>query len=488
MSYILAIDQSTSITKALLFNESGELCGRFDVAHKNYINEKGWVEHDMEEIYSNLISSIRGLLEQSDVDVSLIKSCAITNQRETTVAYDKKTGKSIYHAIVWQCGRATEICSQLEDKASMIKKKSGMNLSPYFSAAKMNWIINNVEEARILAEKNELALSTVDAYLIYRLSGLKAYKTEYSNASRTQLFNISTLKWDEELLDLFELDRSMMPEVCDSDSLFCYTDFEGLFKNPIPIHSVLADSQSALFAQGGYKAGIVKATYGTGSSVMANIGEKRIDFESLVTSIGWKIGGKLNYVVEGNINNCGSITKWLVESMGILSKAKDASDVAKSVTSKNNVYLVPSFSGLGAPYWKSDARAIIYGMDRTTGKNEIVKAGEEAIGYQINDILMLMKEEGHILIDSLKVDGGITNDSFVMQFQADISNVDVDVAPIEELSALGSAISASIATGLIDLSYFDSSRCKERYSPRISNIERKEKIHGWKEAVDKVLN
>jgi glycerol kinase len=486
MSYILSIDQSTSLTKVLLFNEKGEVEGRFDLSHKQYINDKGWIEHDMEEIYSNLIKAVQGLLLKTNIDSSQIKVGAITNQRETTVAFNKKTGESICPAIVWQCGRAKEICEKLSDKASIIKSKTGMTLSPYFSAAKMNWICENVDEAKALAKKNELALSTVDAFLIYRLSGLKDFKTEYSNACRTQLFNINSLEWDSDLISYFKLDKSMLPEVCDSDSLFCYTDFEGIFDNPIPIHSVLGDSQSALFAQGGNSRGVVKATYGTGSSVMANIGSSCMVSDSLVTSIGWKINNKVNYVVEGNINYCGATTRWLINSLQILDNEKNASKIAQSVTSENNVYLVPAFSGLGAPYWDSNARAIICGMDLTTTKNEIIKAGEETIGYQINDILQLMKDENKLDLKSLKVDGGITKDEYVMQFQSDISNIEVNVASIEELSALGTALNAALNLHLIDESYFDKVNYKKSYFPK--NISRDKKISGWKKAVESAKN
>lgn len=486
MSYILSIDQSTSLTKALLFNTKGELEGRFDLSHHQYINEKGWIEHDMEEIYSNLIKVVKGLLKKTNIKSSEIKVASITNQRETTVAFNKKTGKSIYPAIVWQCGRAKEICEKLANKANLIKSKTGMNLSPFFSAAKMNWILENVEEAKTLDQNNDLALSTVDSYLIYRLSGLKEFKTEYSNACRTQLLNINTLEWDNELISMFNVKKNMLPELCDSDSLFCYTDFEGIFDKPIPIHSVIGDSQSALFAQGGNKKGIVKATYGTGSSVMANIGSSCIISESLVTSIGWKINGELNYVVEGNINYCGATTKWLINSLQILENEKEASKIAQSVKSENNVYLVPAFTGLGAPYWNSSARAIICGMDLTTTRNEIIKAAEETIGYQINDILQLMKEENKLEFNSLKVDGGITNDNYVMQFQSDISNIEVDVAPIEELSGLGTALNAGLKVNLIGNKYFDAVQYKKKYFPR--NIEREKKINGWKKAIEKSKN
>lgn len=485
MSYILSIDQSTSLTKAMLFNNKGELVGRFDLSHKQYINEKGWVEHDMEEIYSNLINVVKGVIEKTGIDSSLIKVGAITNQRETTVAFNKDTGKSVTRAIVWQCGRAKEICNKLVDKATLIKQKTGMNLSPYFSAAKMNWIVENINDAQNLIKNNKLALSTVDTFLVYRLSGLNEFKTEYSNACRTQLLNINTLDWDPELLEMFNIKREMLAEVCDSDSLFCYTDFEGVLKNPIPIHSVLGDSQSALFAQGGNKEGVVKATYGTGSSVMASVGLNNKISDSLVTSIGWKIDNKLNYVVEGNINYCGATTKWLINSLQILDNEKEASKIASSVTSKNDVYLVPAFTGLGAPYWSSSAKAIICGMDLTTTKNEIIKAGEETIGYQINDILQLMIDENKINFNSLRVDGGITNDKYVMQFQADISNLEVDVASIEELSGLGTALNAGIKINIIDNNYFDNISFKKRYYPK--NIEREVKINGWKKAVQKSI-
>lgn len=481
MKYILAIDQSTSCTKAMLFDEKGKLFRRKNIPHRQYVNEKGWVEHDAEEIYCNLIKAVKEVV--SDIDASAIVASGISNQRETTVVWDRKTGKPLYHAIVWQCGRAQDICDRIRSYAPIVKEKTGMQLSPYFSAAKMAWIMENVGSP----PESDPVASTVDCYLINRLSGGREVKTEFSNACRTQLFNIHSLAWDDDLLGAFGLEKRMMPEVQDSDSLFCETDFEGVLPRKIPLHGVLGDSQAALFAQGCLSPGMVKATYGTGSSVMMNIGKEFRTSSDLVTSLGWKIQGKLIYVTEGNINYSGALTQWLVDDLALLSDAKEAGKIAeKAKPLPEGFYIVPAFSGLGAPYWDGRARAAVLGMDRTVGKAEFVRATEEAIAYQITDVLELMRKETGIPFTCLHADGGPTNDSFLMQMQSDIAQIPLRVARIEELSAFGAALAAGLAVGFYGNEIFNLPARKE-YRPSMDIPVREKKYRGWKKAVDFIL-
>lgn len=477
MKYILAIDQSTSCTKAMLFDEQGNLSARKNIPHRQYVNEKGWIEHDVEEIYHNLIMAVRGVV--AEVGPNEIVAAGLANQRETTVVWNRKTGKPLYRAIVWQCGRARDICDQLQPLAPKVKEKTGMPLSPFFSAAKVAWIKKHVG----FPSDTDLVASTIDCFIVNRLSGGREVKTDFSNACRTQLFNIHSLQWDKDLLDAFGLDGRMMPEVCDSDSMFCETDFEGCLPRKIPLHCILGDSQSALFAQGCLSPGMVKATYGTGSSVMMNIGEAYHPTEMLVTSIAWKIRGSLAYVVEGNINYSGALTQWLVDDLALIKKAGEAGKLA--TTSKplpEGFYIVPAFSGLGAPYWDSNARAAVLGMDRTVGKAEFVRATEEAIAYQITDILEKMKEETGIPFSCLHVDGGPTRDSFLMQIQSDIAQIPLRIARIEELSALGVAMAAGIAIGFYSDKIF-SLPAKREYRPNMKFAIREKKYEGWKKAV-----
>ncbi len=477
MRYILAIDQSTSSTKAMLFDESGNLHARKNLPHRQYVNEKGWVEHDGEEIYQNLIEVVKEV--SREVDPKQIVAAGLSNQRETTIFWDRKSGKPLYHAIVWQCGRAQEICGRLQPIAGKVKKSTGMQLSPYFSAAKMAWILQHVT---IPAGSDPVA-STIDAFLVGRLSGGKEVKTDYSNACRTQLFNIHTLSWDKELLDAFGIKEGMMPQVCDSDSLFTQTDFEGVLPHKIPLHALLGDSQAALFAQGCLKSGMVKATYGTGSSVMMHIGESFRPTKTLVTSLAWKIQGKLSYVAEGNINYSGALTSWLKEDLHLIASSSEAGKLAAIAKPlPPQFYIVPAFSGLGAPYWDGNARACVLGMDRTVGKAEFVRATEESIALQVTDILEAMKRETGIPFTCLHVDGGPTGDAFLMQAQSDFAQIPVRIARIEELSALGAAIAAGLAIGFYDESIF-SLPPRGEFKPKMEWEPRNKKYALWLNAV-----
>lgn len=483
MKTILAIDQSTSGTKALLFDGEGQLLGRRDLPHEQKINSQGWVSHDPMEIYRNTLETVRLLLEETGADRESIGAVGISNQRETALLWDRDTGLPVADAVVWQCARAAGICQRLADRGEAIQERTGLNLSPYFPVAKWAWLLENTPG---LAGK-DLCAGTIDAWLVYKLTGGRVFATDYSNASRTQLFNLRTLSWDEEVCGWFGIGPAMLPEVRFSDSLFGETDFGDLLPHPVPIHGVLGDSHGALFGQGCLSPGMVKATYGTGSSVMMHIGEKPVfSKKGLVTSLAWGMEGKVDYVLEGNINYTGAVTKWVVEELGLLTSSKEAGPVAQSADPADTTYLVPAFTGLGAPYWDSGAKAMLYGMSRTTGRAEIVKAAEECIAYQIADVLELMGREAGVAIQELRVDGGPTKDKFLMQFQSDILNLPVAAPEREELSGMGAAFCAGIAAGVYSKEIFQAVR-RSRFLPVMEAALRRKKREGWKQAVETLL-
>lgn len=482
---ILSIDQSTSGTKALLFGQNGDLLGRADRAHRQISPQNGWVEHDPEEIYQNTLAVTGDLLHQTGTQPEEITAVGISNQRETVLAWDKETGKPVYHAVVWQCSRAEELCRRLQSdpRAALVPEKTGLNLSPYFSAAKLAWILQNVPQAAQLMAQKRLCCGTIDAWLLWKLTGGTSFKTDYSNASRTELFNINTLCWDEELCGLFGIDADALPQPCPSDSLFGETTFEGLFPRPVPIRGILGDSHGALFAQGCLEPGMAKATYGTGSSVMMNTGAERVAAaDGLCTSIAWGMNGKVQYVLEGNINYTGAGIKWLVEQVGLIGSSKEAGEVAQQAASTGGVYLVPAFTGLGAPYWDSDARAILCGMNASTGKAEIVRAAEECIAYQVNDVVARMRGQSSASFQRLSADGGPTRDRFLMQFQADILGTPLCVSKTEEASGAGAAYMAGISAGLYDLAML-SKREQTVFEPQMPAEQRAALLHGWAQAI-----
>ncbi len=487
--YIISIDQSTQGTKALLFDESGSLIKRTDKAHKQIINEKGWVSHDSAEIYKNTVEVVKRLVEESGIDKDKVVGIGISNQRETSLAWDRVTGEPLGHAIVWQCARAVDICERVEKmgEAENIRKRTGINLSPYFPASKIAWILENVEGAKEKAEKKEICHGTVDSWLVYKLTGGRSYKTDYSNASRTQLFNIFELRWDEDICKLFGIDPANLAEVVDSDSNFGETDFEGLFQKPIPIHGVLGDSHGSLFGQGCLKSGMIKSTYGTGSSIMMNIGEKPVlSTHGVVTSLAWSMGGKVNYVLEGNLNYTGATITWLKDDLKLIDSPAETEKLAEEAVSDDSLYLIPAFSGLGAPYWDSHASAAIVGMTRTTGKAEVVRAGVECIAYQITDIVKAMSEDAGVTVSELRVDGGPTRNAYLMQFQSDIAEANVQVPDSEELSGIGPAYAAGLALGVWDERIFEKLK-RVKYEPKMDRELRDSKYQGWLSAVNRVL-
>lgn len=488
--YMISIDQSTQGTKALLFDSDGSLIRRVDQAHEQIINEKGWVSHDPMEIYRNIIAVTARLLEEAQIDRDKVAGVGISNQRETSLAWNRITGEPVGQAVVWQCARAADLCDQVAaaGHGETIRRKTGMNLSPYFPASKIAWILKNVKGAKELSDAGTLCHGTIDSWVVYKLTGGKSYKTDYSNASRTQLFNIFDLKWDEEICGIFGIDPKNLPEVCDSNSNFGETDFDGLLPNPVPIHGVLGDSHGALFGQGCLQPGMMKSTYGTGSSIMMNIGENPVlSTHGVVTSLAWSMDGKVNYVLEGNLNYTGAVITWLKDDLKMIDSPQETQALAEQAAGDDPLYLVPAFSGLGAPYWDSRATAMLTGMTRTTGRAEVVRAGLECIAYQIQDVIEAMSEDSGVKVHELRVDGGPTRNAYLMQFQSDISGIDVQVPDSDELSGMGPAYAAGLALGIWDDSIFEKLG-RKKYAPQMPKELRNKKYEGWKKAVEKVLS
>ena len=488
--YILAIDQSTSGTKGLLFNEKGQIVGRSDLSHKQYVNEAGWVEHDPEEIYAHVIAVVKQVIQKAAIQVTDIVGVGISNQRETAVVWERTTSKPVYNAIVWQCARGKAICDELQEAGynEWIKERTGLQLSPYFSASKISWVLKNVPGVKEKMQQKQLCAGTVDSWLIYKLTNGAVFKTDYSNASRTQLFNLSKLQWDDEVCRLFSIDPNMLPEVCDSNSGYGKTDFEGLLPSSISICSVMGDSQSALFGQGCVEKGMMKVTYGTGSSIMMNIGNTPVlSKKGLVTSIAWGMDGEIQYVLEGNVNYAGAVIKWMIDEVGLIKSTKECEDLVQQANQQDKTYLVPAFTGLGAPYWKSDATALITGMGRTTGKAELVKAGIECIAYQVTDIVNLMLQESRFQKNLLCADGGPTKNNYLMQFQSDLLDTQIKVSHIEELSATGVAYATGITLGIYDKKTIFDIPQKMLFKPHMEDTLRQCKLEGWKSAVYSVL-
>ena len=486
--YILSIDQSTQGTKALLFDERGMMACRADRPHRQIINEKGWVEHDPEEILRNTVQAARDVVAKAGIDKADIAALGLCNQRETSVCWDRATGAPVYNAIVWQCARGAAICEELARKGfgDMTRERTGIPLSPYFPAAKLAWIMRNVAGVAERARRGEICVGTVDSWLVYRLTGGKRHQTDYSNAARTQLFNINTLAWDDELLSLFGIDPGCMPAVTDSDGDYGETDFMGWLDRPIPIRAALGDSHGALFGQGCLRPGMTKASYGTGSSIMMNIGEKPVFSDlGVVTSLAWKIGGRVDYVLEGNINYSAAVVTWLKDDLKLIGSPGETEALARAANPGDRCYLVPAFSGLGAPYWDSNARAAIVGMSRTTGRNEVVRAALDCIAYQITDIVKAMGQSAGTPIGELRVDGGATRNGYLMQLQSDLLGIPVRLPDCAELSGTGAAWAAGLACGLYRDDIFDVLQ-RRSFTPAMDAGTRGEKLDGWHDAVRRV--
>lgn len=449
-NYIIAIDQSTSATKAMLFDEQCRMLRRVNVPHRQYYPKPGWVEHDAEEIYSNVIKGIRELLADADTGAAHY-SLAITNQRETVVVWDRHTGKPVCNAVVWQCMRGIDICNDLKKRGygPMVQEKSGLLIDPYFAASGVKWILDNVEGARQRAEDGSLVMGTIDTWLVWKLTGGKVHATDYTNASRTLLMNIHSQQWDDDLLQLFSIPKSMMAELRPCDTVFGQTTVEGLFRTPIDIAGVLGDSHGALTGQMCFEEGLGKATYGTGSSVMVNIGEKYAPApDGLVTSVAFAALGKVFYAFEGNIHSTGATLVWLRDQLKMINDPAEVEAEAKSVADSGGVYFIPAFAGLGAPWWNDSVRATVTGMTLATTRAHFLRAALESIAYQVSDLVDAMTSKAGIKLRELRVDGGPTKNKFLMQFQTDCLRVPINCSDIEEASAMGAVVMNGLARGV----------------------------------------
>lgn len=447
MNRIIAIDQSTSSTKALLFDEQCRIVARTNVDHKQYYPQTGWVEHDAEEIYQNMVKAVSQLPLQEEA----VYSIALTNQRETAVVWNKLTGKPIANAVVWQDTRGAELCRQLraEGRADMVMAKSGLLIDPNFSASGVKWLLDNIEGARQQAQRGELLMGTIETWLIWRLTGGQVHATDYTNASRTMLFNIHTMQWDDDLLALFDIPRSMMPEVMPCDAIYGETTVEGIFAAPIQIAGVLGDSHGALVGQMCFTKGSGKVTYGTGSSVMVNIGEEPKSAPAgLVTSVGYSAFGKTYYGFEGNIYSTGATLKWIADQLQLVGHPSEMEALATSVPDNGGVYIVPAFSGLGAPWWQSDVKGAVFGLTFATTKAHFLRAALESIAYQIKDLVDVMARATGGRLQEICADGGPTKNQFLMQFQANMLETPVVCTEVDDASALGAVIMNGFARGL----------------------------------------
>lgn len=490
-SYILALDQSTTSSKAMLVDSNGSVISSSNKKHKQFYPNPGWVEHDPMEIYKNVKEILKEAVLTAGIILKDIKVLSITNQRETVVVWNKETGIPVYNAIVWQCRRTSEMCVELKAKGyeKMIMDKTGLVLDPYFSSTKIKWIFDNIDGVREDAARGKLLAGTIDTWIIWNLTGKTTFITDFTNASRTMLFNIRKLKWDKELLEIFEIPANMLAEIKSSDDVFGTTAKGELFDIEIPISGVIGDSQGALFGQNCFEPGMIKTTYGTGSSVMMFTGKFFESKKGLVTSIAWGISGKVEYAVEGILVCTGDTLNWLKDELKLIGSFSEADDISEKNIDNEGVYLVPAFLGLGIPYWDADAKAAIIGISRKSTKDNIVRAAIESIAYQIKDAIDLMSIETGIKPKEIRADGGLTKSKVFMQFQADMLGITVVKTEIEDLSLMGSVYLAGLGSGI----WKDFAKIKELrrqdavYKPKMNLRIRDEKYRGWKEAVKRVL-
>lgn len=490
-AFILSIDQSTQGSKALLLDDKGALVDLKSLPHKQYIDNRGYVEHDLNEIYSNILLLVKDMVKSHPEISTKIKALGISIQRETVACFSRKTLQPLYHAIVWQCSRASNLIAKenIAKEKDNIRKITGLTLSEYFSAPKMAWLLENIPEVKNAQDRGDLCLSNMDAYLIARLTLGKSFATDPSNASRTMLMDIKSLTWSDELCNLFKIDKQSLPEILDSDSFFGETDFEGILPKAIPIYSAIGDSQGALFGHGALNKGQVKTTYGTGSSIMMNSGSNPSHCETgVVNSVGWRRQGKTTYVLEGNINYSAGIISYLKDDLKLISSPSETEELAINAHPQDRCCFVPALSGLGAPWFNSNARGTIFGISRLTGKNEIVRAALDSIVLQVNDVLMLLEKSSGIKISDLNVDGGATKNTYLMQRQADLSNLDVIVPKETELSGIGAGILAGIACGLYDEQILKNQDINRTFTPKCDDNDRQMWIDRYHKAVQATLD
>lgn len=485
--YVMALDAGTTSNRCILFNEKGEMCSVAQKEFTQFFPKPGWVEHDADEIWATQYEVAKQAMENVGATAADIAAIGITNQRETTIVWDKATGEPVHHAIVWQCRRTAEYCDSLKDKGLVdkIREKTGLVIDAYFSGTKIRWILENVPGARQRAEAGELLFGTVETWLIWKLTKGKVHVTDYSNASRTMLFNINTLQWDDEILAELNIPKCMLPEAKPSSCVYGEAD-PSLFGGPIKIGGAAGDQQAALFGQTCYKAGEAKNTYGTGCFLLMNTGEKPIFSKNgLVTTIAWGLDGKVNYALEGSVFVAGASIQWLRDQLRVVDTAPDSEYMATRVKDTAGCYVVPAFTGLGAPYWDQYARGVIVGLTRGCNKYHIVRATVESLAYQVNDVLQAMKADSGIDLAALNVDGGASANNFLMQTQADISGCPVNRPSCVETTAMGAAYLAGIAVGYWkDKEDVIANTSLDRtFTPAISAEERETRIKGWKKAV-----
>lgn len=491
--YVLALDQGTTSTRAILFNKHGEIEGIAQREFTQHFPNPGWVEHDAQEIWSSTLAVMAEVVSmRPDIQPSEIAAIGITNQRETTVVWDKRTGNPIYHAIVWQSRQTDDICNQLKEQGyeTMIREKTGLLIDAYFSATKVKWILDHVEGARALASDGHLLFGTIDSWLIWKLSGGKVHVTDYTNASRTLLYNIHTLEWDDELLSLFDIPKSMLPEVRSSSEVYATTTATHFFGEEIPIASAIGDQQGALFGQACFEHGMAKNTYGTGCFMLMNTGKKAVQSKhGLLTTIAWGLDGEVEYALEGSIFVAGSAIQWLRDGLRMIESAEESETYASRVESSNGVYVVPAFVGFGTPYWDSEARGAVFGLTRGTTKEHFIRATLESLAYQTKDVLDAMTADAGISLKALRVDGGAVKNNVLMQFQSDILNVPVERSKMNESTAFGAAMLAGLAVGF----WKDKQELVEQFAiertfvPKMPAEERERLYAGWKKAVQATM-
>ena len=481
---ILSIDQSTQATKGLVWALDGNLLGRADVPHMQITSSKGWIEHCPDEILSNTCLAAKKAIMTAGASPKDILVIGLSNQRETAVCWSRKTGEPLCNAIVWQCGRAVDVAESVSSLSEEILDKTGLVLSPYFSAAKFGWMVKHVPEVKKALETGDLCCGTIDSWLIFKLTG--EFKTDYSNASRTQLFDLNRLEWSSRIAEAFGLSTECLPQVCMSDSFFGSTNLNGLLPEPVPIHGVLGDSHGAFYGNQCFDVFSGKITYGTGSSIMVNAGEQRPPLlDGIATSLAWGLNGKVEYVYEGNINYTGAVIRWIVEDIGLIANPNESGQIAVSIPDTVGVYLVPAFTGLGSPYYSNDARAAWVGMNPTTKKAHLVRAALECICYQIRDVVDIIHD--HRPINIIRVDGGLTKNKFLMDFQAGILGVPVEVSQTEELSGMGVAFCAALGAELTTKEEIFKNQKYKKIAPEIENSIREELYNGWKKAVKMLI-
>lgn len=486
--YILSLDQGTTSSRAILFNHHGEIVHTSQTEFKQYFPHSGWVEHNANEIWSSILSVIAAVISEKNINPSQIQGIGITNQRETTIVWNKITGEPIYHAIVWQSRQTVNICNELINKGyeKIFRDKTGLLIDPYFSGTKVKWILDHVEGAREQAENGNLLFGTIDTWIIWKLTEGNVHVTDYSNASRTIMYNIYDLQWDDELLEILSVPKSMLPTVKNSSEIYGHVSSKHFFGVEVPIAGIAGDQQAALFGQTCFEKGMVKNTYGTGCFMLMNTGEQPVPSNhGLLTTIAWGINGKVVYALEGSVFVAGSAIQWLRDGLRMIRNSTESEGYANNVQSSEGVYVVPAFVGLGTPYWDSEVRGAIFGLTRGTKKEHFIRATLESLAFQTKDVLDAMENDSSMSIKSLRVDGGVVKNNFLMQFQSDLLQVPVERSSINETTALGTAYLAGLAVGFWssqdDIVRHWKVDCN--FSPKIQHVVRDELYEGWKVAV-----